>query len=282
MDSRGPSRSALAFGFGLLPYTTEAGASWHSRSRGVKTNHHMDIICAGMYRSGSTWQYQVAAAIVSRHLHGTALGFIEGDAYNPGDGDDHTHRVLKTHQAHRRFSWALHARAARALYVMRDPRDVAFSAMRFWATTFEEVTGPGGVIEKCLANDTFWTNQPGVLVQRYRQNVIDPPAAVRQIARWLGLEPDWVAAARLADEFSFRRNKELSQLTPQPPVDSLLHPRHVEDGRIGGWRELATLRQRWTLAELCGDWLIDRGYELDLAWAEQAAGLTEGPLCASA
>lgn len=226
----------------------------------------MDIICAGMYRSGSTWQYQVASRIARDFLGGEPLGFVNGEQYTL---DPFSHlRVLKTHQPHEQFSQAIAAGHARAIYVMRDLRDVVFSAMRFWGLPFEDVTAPGGTLELCMANDAFWQAQPGVLVQRYRQNVVDPAAAARQIAGFLGVEFGWPAAARLADEFSFTRNRELARVSPAPPRETLLHPGHVEDGRIGGWRVLATQEQRGVLARVCGAWLIERGYELDVAWAE--------------
>src|SRR5258707_9134346 len=39
------------------------------------------IICVGMYRSGSTWQYEVVSHLVESYLGGKRLGFIEGQYY---------------------------------------------------------------------------------------------------------------------------------------------------------------------------------------------------------
>ena len=39
---------------------------------------------------------------------------------------------------------------------------------------------------------------------------------------------------------------------------------------VGHWRELACGEQRSMLSRLCGDWLIERGYEADTTWAQPA------------
>ena len=37
-----------------------------------------DVICGGMYRACSTWQYEVVGHLVERHLRGQRLGYLTG------------------------------------------------------------------------------------------------------------------------------------------------------------------------------------------------------------
>ena len=41
----------------------------------------MDVLCVGMYRSGSTWQYDVVSRLLERHRGGRRLGFVTGAEY---------------------------------------------------------------------------------------------------------------------------------------------------------------------------------------------------------
>src|SRR5262249_19694874 len=41
----------------------------------------VDVICAGMYRACSTWQYEVAAHLVEHHRRGNRLGYLMPDQY---------------------------------------------------------------------------------------------------------------------------------------------------------------------------------------------------------
>ena len=40
-----------------------------------------DVICGGMYRACSTWQYEVVGHLIERHLRGERLGYLTGEAY---------------------------------------------------------------------------------------------------------------------------------------------------------------------------------------------------------
>ena len=41
----------------------------------------LDVICAGMYRACSTWQYEVAAHLVEEHCGGRRLGYLVSGEY---------------------------------------------------------------------------------------------------------------------------------------------------------------------------------------------------------
>jgi hypothetical protein len=250
----------------------------------------MDVLCVGMYRSGSTWQYDVAGHLLERHRAAERLGFVTGDHFRPATEPPAAWRVLKAHDAHEAFAAALHAGRARALYSYRDLRDVCFSLMHKFRVPFAEVTRAGGLLAQCLANDAFWRAQPQVLGQRYEEIMTDPARGVAAIAAHLNLALADGEAAAVAEEYSLaanrRRTAEIADRLRAQGVDlegaaaayrwdarTLLHWNHIRAGRVGDWRR-ATRRQRARLAELCGPWLIEHGYETDGQWAQNSSGWT--------
>jgi hypothetical protein len=245
----------------------------------------MDVFCVGMYRSGSTWQYEVVSHLIEQHLQGRRLGFVTGEQYTPDAG----WRCLKVHEGHAHFADALRSGQARAIYVYRDLRDVAFSLAHVYRTSLEDIVERQRYLHLCLANHDYWTQQPGVLSQRYEELVKNPVAAVTAIAAHLdiALAPD--EAAAIAAQYSLSANRQRAAdwertvrargIDPGDPVHgllpeqhSLLHWNHIREGRVGGWRQQATAVQRVKLALVCGTWLKERSYEPDDAWA--LAGLS--------
>jgi sulfotransferase family protein len=248
----------------------------------------MIILCVGMQRSASTWQYDVVSHLIERHRDGRRLGFFQtGQAfehYLRNQGEDASWRVMKTHQRHPCYEELLRAGRARAVYSYRDLRDVAFSLAHKCACSFEEVVEQRGGLQDCLADDQFWASQPHTLIQRYEDVIANPVGSIEAIAAHLDLELAAGEAAGLAEEYSLRANAwravELKQqlLTEGVNLDdpanahrkderTLLHWNHIRGGGVGGWRELATPRQVALLAGICGAWLKERGYERDDSWA---------------
>jgi hypothetical protein len=246
----------------------------------------MYVFCVGMYRSCSTWQYNVACRLLERHRQASRLGvlteegFREVERREPSPGVWH---VLKSHDGTTAFAAALAAGRALALYAYRDLRDVAYSLMHKFAQTFEQVTAPEGLLAVCLRNDGLWQGQPRTLCQRYERLVQDPLAGVRDIAAHLGIQPSAGEAEALVDEFSPAANRGRTARFAErqrqegrnlgDPANALLwdphtllHWNHIRTGEVGSWRRQADAVQQLALALTCGPWLIERGYEPDLCW----------------
>jgi hypothetical protein len=247
----------------------------------------MYVFCVGMYRSCSTWQYNVVCHLVERHQLGRRLGFLSGDAFHAQDNRavaDSCWQVLKSHDGHERFQEALCSGRALAVYAFRDLRDVAFSLVHKRNATFEQLIQRERWLDSYLVHDHFWTTQPRVLIQRYENLVSDPAAGIEQIAAHLGIRLDAGEATELALEYSLAANRrrtlaltahlrghgiDLAHPKNSLLCDShtLLHWNHLRDGRVGGWRDQATPEHCRFLASLYGSWLIARGYEADDSWA---------------
>ena len=146
-----------------------------------------DVICGGMYRSCSTWQYEVVGHLIERHLQGERLGYLAGEEYAARYAPlsrcaIHTRagrgpwRVLKSHEGHRSFARALCSGRALAVYTYRDIREVVFSLTHKRSLAFEDLLRQG-MVHQLLVNDRFWRAQPRVLIQRYEELVADPVTA---------------------------------------------------------------------------------------------------------
>jgi hypothetical protein len=247
----------------------------------------IDVICVGMYRACSTWQYEVIAHLVERHRGGCRLGYITPEEYagtgtrgaadkEPKGDPASGWRVFKSHDGHVCFARAITEGRAVAIYAYRDVRDVVFSLMHKRRVSFEKLLRQG-MIHQVLANDRFWTRQPHVLIQRYDDILGDPIGAVRTLAHHLGVKPAAGEPERLAEAYSLAANKArteaLRRQLEQVGVDlneasntlicdstTLLHWNHVRDGRSGSWFAESTPRQMFILQRLCGSWLESRGY----------------------
>lgn len=242
----------------------------------------MYVLCVGMYRACSTWQYEVVAHLLERHRGGRRLGYLTGEQFADHadrEGDGGGWAVLKSHEEHGRFARELAGGRALAVYAHRDVRDVAFSLAHKRKLDIETLVTQG-MVHQVLANDRFWAAQPGSIAQRYDRLVADPVAGVADLAAHLGIALAPGEAAGVAAEYSFQANRrrtiELGQRLRRGGADlddpsiaqahdrrTLLHWNHMREGRVGDWREQATPRHRAALARICGDWLSGHDYEPD-------------------
>lgn len=245
----------------------------------------MLIVCAGMYRACSTWQYEVAAHLVEQYHGGKRLGYL-----TPGDFVRWWSRaptgwyVLKAHEGHPAFARALRAGQARVLTSHRDARDVVFSMTHKLRLSFDRYV-ERGMVRQVLVNHRFWSRQPNALRQSYQDLIERPEEGVGRIAAFLGAPLGPAQVAELAAAYSLEANRrrtdalanrlQAAGINLDDPSnallydqDSLLHWNHLRQGTIGGWRDEATREQRWALQRMLGDWLIENGYETDAHWAD--------------
>ena len=255
----------------------------------------VDVVCCGMYRACSTWQYEVAAHLVEHKTAGERVGYQSGADYQTltdgRQGRPMRSRVLKSHDAAPSLGRALTHGHAVGLYSYRDLRDVVFSLMHKRGLSFRGLVRQG-MIPRILANDRFWTRRPGVLVQRYEDLLAEPGAGVAAIAAHLGIELDPGEADRIAAEYSREANRSraraLAHRLHEAGVDlrnaasiqicdpgTLLHWNHLRESGDGSWRALATPRQLAILDRLCGRWLETHGYARVHAPADATISLRE-------
>jgi hypothetical protein len=160
---------------------------------------------------------------------------------------------------------ACHSRAA--IYVLRDPRDVAISWARFsgrpidWAVRFlanpramlaPDRHGMAGTVPQFLgawsAHVTSWIDDSALapLVVRYEDMHADPAATLARIAAHLGWPPSdaGVAGAVAATRFDRLAEQERRHGFAEIPDSA---SRFFVSGRAGGWRDVLSAEQAATI-----------------------------------
>ena len=242
----------------------------------------MDVLCVGMYRACSTWQYEVVAHLIERHLGGRRLGYLTGDEYAELESYPAEHcgwRIVKSHEEHPAFTAALAEGRALTIYAFRDLRDVVYSMLHKRGVAFDDFLRQG-MVHQILANDRYWSRQPRRIIQLYEDMVIDPVRGVEQLADHLGIVLEPGESEQVAADYSLEANRRRTEqmtarlkaqgLDLNDPANfqhwdqqTLLHWNHVRSGRSGEWRERADPRERRLLARVGGRWLARHGYEPD-------------------
>ncbi len=252
----------------------------------------MDIFCCGMYRSCSTWQYEIATEVL-RHAQDAGvrvavepIGYRTGPDYaneSRPSRDRSTFRIMKAHEGHPSFTRAMAEGSGLGLYAHRDARDVIFSLMYKRQQSFREIVRTG-MIHQILVNDRFWRQHPQVLVQRYDDIMREPVRAIEEIARYLGVHLPHGEAGRLAAAYSkeanLRRTRQTHEALASRGLDTqaeeiaevydpqtLLHWNHIRP-ESRSWREIATPQERAVMHRLLGNWLEANGYPPDDALSQ--------------
>src|SRR5689334_6566578 len=124
-----------------MPSSLDAVREWAAVLFGQQEPLPMYVLCAGMYRACSTWQYEVIAHLLERHRDGRRLGYMTGEefaALEKRDPRGEGWLVLKSHEGHRRFARAIAEGRAVTIYAHRDLRDVVFSMLHKRGVSFEQ------------------------------------------------------------------------------------------------------------------------------------------------
>lgn len=235
------------------------------------------VFCAGMIRSGSTLQFQLASSIIERAGLGRRMKYVpeaEFDAVLAGNPGNEELKVFKAHVCALPMAGLCHSGDAVVLYCYRDIRDVAVSALRKFNMSFESLV-EARWLDQAVSDFNAWTVMPRVLVSRYEDMVGSIGREACRISRFLGAGISSEEVQSIAEEFSIpaqqERIKTLRQRHPGPIMaddivfddKELLHHNHIHKGEIGAWRsELLPLQQRF-LTDRYRSWLMSSGYSCE-------------------
>ncbi len=195
-------------------------------------------------------------------------------SWAPRDVFVKTHNALVTYQGQPLITPQA---TAGAIYVVRNPLDVAVSFAHHYQTTYEravenlcdpDCTLPpsGGLTAQALCDWSrhyrSWTQAPGltVHVMRYEDMKRDPQKAFGKLVKFLGLPKDPKALKRAIRHASFR------ELSRQERQGSFVEARpdgstpFFRQGRAGGWREELSQAQVDRIVETHGPLLRELGY----------------------
>jgi hypothetical protein len=238
-----------------------------------------DTFVASYPRSGSTWLRFLLFEILTK----CDAGFDDVNRYIPDVGQHGTAvpllpkggRVIKTHEAYR-------PDYKRALYIVRDVRDVALSEYAYqkaqgWITcAFEEfldafvrgtVNGYGSWHEHVRG----WLESPlaasgDLLLVRYSDLRKDTKASLSRITGFLGVDVDPHIMEQAIHHNNVQNMRKKEDRTPQigydPRTKSIAEDkRFVRSGVVGGWRERLTPAQAEVLLQRAGRTLARLGFE---------------------
>jgi len=258
----------------------------HWDHRGLRPN---DVILASYPRSGSAWLRFLLIELISGNASFARItaeaGYVgrhrSAPALVPGGG-----RLVKSHEQYL-------GRYRRAVHLVRDPRDVALSYFHFMQRIGRVHPRPGDDLDAsldrfiraflaghCDAHGTWqshllsWlsaseSGRANVLRVRYEDLRADAPRELLRIARWLGLDVDAGAAARTVERCSIERMREseaidlASDRSVFPRAARKSGLRLVNEGRVGGWREVLNDDQRRLFRKAFAPGLEAMGYPLE-------------------
>ena len=233
------------------------------------------ILCGGMWRSGSTLQYQIAARLVEaagvgrRLPYASPAGFDEvAERHEPDPGM----LVFKSHECTSGMRDRLDRGEAVAILSHRDPRDVivsmadkdAITPTAVWAARtakaavdrYRSWEGPWPVHETPYEQLRDRTAEE-VLAIAKRIGVPCEADVARDIAT--ALEPRRQAARLQAIE-STRGWTRAGEGGNQFDPFELLNRGHLADGRSGKWRERLSTEVVSAIESEVGGWMRSHGY----------------------
>lgn len=222
------------------------------RHRGLTRD---DVLIASFPRSGNTWVRAILLELLTGEQHeATAfdtLAPIVGGQRNAPPLLPNGGRLVKSHEPYRRT-------AARAVYLIRDVRDVVPSYQRLGVGTglptppFDEfledfVRGDAGGFGRWEDHVDSWLDAreagADILVLTYEDLVADTLGVLRRIVDYLGVE---VSDEQITAAMEHTRPDRMKERTQG--LDAGIAATAVGKARPGGWRERYTSAQLASLA----------------------------------
>lgn len=239
----------------------------------------MWVFAAGMFRSGSTLQFQLISAMVERAGRGRRMPWAVPEAFGglatEHDASDEL-MVFKTHVCKHPMRERLADGRAKAISVHRDIRDIVVSGAQKRgvepdvAYCRETVTGVMACVEG-------WSRSQGILELSYTALTESTADSCLRMAAFLGIPMTPSEAEGLAEEFGPDRQRARIEravaddalVAPHPEWDARcvpgeqLHVNHLADGATGKWRGVLSVEAVGVIEDIAGAWMHSRGYRLE-------------------
>lgn len=243
----------------------------------------MLIICCGMPRSGSTWQYQITSELVEKFGSGRRIGFLPAEAFLEStyvNTPANELLVLKCHQYHPYYGQLCEGGLAKAIYGFRDIREVVLSIAWKLGKSIPE-TIRSDALQQAIDSYYRWTTTPNTMIQRYEVFTSQPEKAILEISTHIGLTISENDASQVSLKYSKGANQnfvdefkdslqtqgiELKKNQVMYDQHSLLHWDHIRPETALKWQDLGPeiLKE---LSLVVQQWLIDAGLEKDNNWS---------------
>lgn len=152
--------------------------------------NHPLLICAGLGRSGSTLQYNLARGILERNGPLADLGYTtEKDEIERAvaENDDRSACIIKTHAFYPVYDEWLGTKRIRLICCTRSFHEVCVSFMRAYNASFDYLM-ERDTIKKEIEQYVRFSSLTGAFMQRYESLVEDLPQAIRDLGGYLGVK----------------------------------------------------------------------------------------------
>ncbi len=249
---------------------------WY-RHRAVRLN---DVFLASYPRSGNTWMRFLLSELISGHTTDfgtveTAIPYIGLQSHRVPTLLPNGGQMFKTHERYR-------VEYQRAVYLVRDPRDVAVSNYEHERANLSYVDhgldhflnlyvrGRTSAFGSWQTHTQSWLNSPlfesgALLLIKYEDLRSNPEETLARVADFLGLQADSGAIhnAVLNNALSNMRLKEdrrMAKVGFSGKPELLESGRYVRQGSVGGWSKRLTERQAALMEDHAGTLLQILGY----------------------
>lgn len=231
------------------------------------------VLCAGMKSSGSTWLFNVVAAVLRRARGaGIAQFYAEDIADFPAFGGDVRGCVVKTHIPSPALQDRARADGNAIVLSVREPRDAIASLMSRFDQPFD---GAAVAVFDCARQLAALRQAAPALILGYEDRFYDRDATIERVADALGLPLAPGDARAIYDGLTREKvNEELADLARRgvfaPSLDpnafdpvTHWHPRHVGDLKIRKYAEWLSLEQQARVLDATRAYCEAFGYAAD-------------------
>lgn len=225
------------------------------------------IFSAGMVRSGSTLQYQIAERLLEVAGVGKSLGFVDNEAefieLTEKQSDASTPFLVKVHNCSPLMQSLIDEETTCVLYTYRDLRDVVVSMEKAFSQSPEVVVRDWLI--GCREDEARWRSGSACFVWPF-EKCNDVLGQVRAMARFLELKINDKVCIQIADSLSVAsQQKKIDQVDNtlvEHLGDKLLHSRHINSVPNGDWLRVLDGELRWKAEYDHAEWLNGKGYPL--------------------
>lgn len=211
------------------------------------------VVCAGVYRSGSTWAYNMVKAIINAAIPSARIAgrFAENvDEFDLSGTEHFDLVVLKAHPQPSLLS-LIEFLEPPVILSVRDPRDCVASWLEMLGEEFD--TFQPRLMRSCCAALRLVEHR-NTLTVRYEDGATGNAQTLKSIADHLGLRIDQNSSAQLLARLSPEAVKEqIRSLASAGRLDAgarligdpqtLWLPAHVGDGKTGKYQQKLTVDQ---------------------------------------
>jgi hypothetical protein len=249
---------------------------------------HPIFICNGIFRSGSTWSFNVCRQLVTQLAvrRGQRFGsaFLDHNALDEylrnGVSSAPGPVLIKAHFIGPLALQWLRLSKMKAVCTYRDPRDCVASDRTFLGWDMDRIVNR--VLGNYQAVDEY-RGCSSILMVRFEEMMRDPMVQIRRIAghfdidlpeqtlRQIDAETNIQSSLKICQQLKYRAPNEVTHVADHR-VDPLtqLHNNHIHSAKIGRWRDELTADEGRELTRIFHPWLVKFGYDIETPRATYA------------